>query len=181
MGSERVLVDLDGVIRDFIGGVSIIYKKYYPEHTIKPVISRDLHLFFEIGFDIYDFIFEHYDQITNKIVPYPGAIESLNVHSEKYDIVIATSQESWGVNVTYQWIEKYKLPVRDIIISDTKEELEGIALLDDWELNIEKFNATGRMGVCYEQPWNSKWNNGHKVKTIDNFFELIEKQIKQRS
>ena len=52
----RVLVDLDGVVRDFIGSLIHVYKVIYPDHSILPVTSRRLEDFFPIGEEIYKFM-----------------------------------------------------------------------------------------------------------------------------
>ena len=54
----RLLIDVDGVLRDFIGGLASIYQREYPDHKIKPVVSRDLHDNFPIGQEIYRFMDE---------------------------------------------------------------------------------------------------------------------------
>lgn len=176
--AERLLIDLDGVLKDFIGGLNKVYLKYYPDHKIKPVTSRDLDKFYPIGYDIYNFVFEHHQEITENANIYPGVQESFRQYKDVYDLIIVTSQEEWGVEDTYYWIEKHNLPVKDIVISFEKHKVEGFALLDDYEINVEMFLENGRLGVCLERPWNSSWQKGPKVKNVENFFKLVDKKIK---
>jgi 5'(3')-deoxyribonucleotidase len=176
---KRVLIDLDGVIRDFIGGVSTVYSQYYPDHEVKPVKSRELHEFYPIGYDIYNFIFEHHREWSEASGILPGAREAIQQYRDRYEIIIATSQEEWGIEDVYDWLDKHEVYYDDVVISFEKHLLDGIALLDDYEQNVEQFQKTGRLGVCFSQQWNQHWNNGFKVSSIEEFFELVKTKIKE--
>lgn len=169
----RVLIDLDGVVRDFVGSLIRAYKKVYPEHEVKPVNSRRLEDFFPIGTGIYDFIKDgRIDEIMADADAYPGAVEALHRWKEDFEIVVVTAQLPISRAATYMWIGKNDIPANEVHISFHKSELPGFALLDDFIDNLEEFRATGRLAVCLDQPWNKDWD-GPRVKNVDEFFRLV--------
>jgi 5'(3')-deoxyribonucleotidase len=173
----RVLIDLDGVIRDFIEGLKKVYLKRYPDHQISEIVSRDLEHFFPIGEKINDFIFsDFFDEISKESPPYPGSIETLNKWEEEFEIVIVTSQYPHWRYPTFSWIGRYCLPTNEVHISFEKHRINGYALLDDFTENLESFAKTGRLAVCLDQPWNQAWE-GPRVKSVDEYFQLIRAQI----
>ena len=71
----RVLVDLDGVVRDFVSSLIKVYKRKHPEHEVLTVNSRKLEDFFPIGPGVYQFMEPGYiEEIIEEAQPYKGAI-----------------------------------------------------------------------------------------------------------
>jgi uncharacterized HAD superfamily protein len=170
----RVLIDLDGVVRDFVGSLTRVYKFHFPEHEVLPVISRRLEDFFPIGDQIYKFVKS--DQIEKIMVeadPYPGALGALEKWKDKFEIVVVTSQPDFSRASTYLWIGKHNIPTNEVHVTHYKSEIDGYALLDDFVDNLDEFHATGRLAVCFDQPWNRDWK-GPRVKTVDQFFDFVQ-------
>ena len=173
----RLLIDLDGVIRDFIEGLRSVYNREYPDHVIKDILSRDLHEFFPIGKDIYEFLKQKYgEEILLKAPPFPGSIEALRKWENIFEIVIVTAQPPEWRYATYSWIGNYSIPTNEIKIIYEKHTVPGYALLDDFIENLELFAKTKRLAVCMDQPWNQEWR-GARVKTVEEFFQLVEKEM----
>ena len=83
----RVLIDLDGVIRDFIGSLIKVYNRIHPDHQVLPVNSRKLETFFPLGQKVYQFMKPGYiEEIMEEAEPYPGAIEALHRWKDKFEI-----------------------------------------------------------------------------------------------
>jgi hypothetical protein len=174
----RVLIDLDGVVRDFVGSLIKVYKRNHPDHEVLNVNSRKLEDFFPIGPGVYQFMEPGYiEEIIEEALPYRGAIEALYEWENEFQIVIVTAQPDYCKASTFTWIGKNKIPTNEVHISYYKSNIEGIALLDDFVDNLEEFAETGRMAVCLDQPWNQQWK-GPRVKTINDFFLLLKKQNK---
>jgi len=170
----RVLIDLDGVVRDFVGSLTKIYKYHYPDHDVQPIVSRRLEDFFPIGDQIYKFVkSEQIEKIMADADAYPGALDALDKWKDKFDIVIVTSQPDFSRAATYMWIGKNDIPTNEVHVTYYKSEIDGYALLDDFIDNLVEFQSTGRLAVCFDQPWNRDWE-GPRVKTVDEFFRLIE-------
>jgi hypothetical protein len=170
----RVLVDLDGVVRDFIGSLIRIYTKVYPNHSILPVTSRRLEDFFPIGEDIYKFMKTGYiESIMEEAAAYPGALETLQLWQNEFEIVIVTAQPDDIRASTYIWIGKNNLASNEVHISYFKSQIEGFALLDDFVDNLDEFAQSGRLAVCLDQPWNQSWK-GPRVKSVEEFFQYLQ-------
>lgn len=173
LNNERVLIDLDGVIRDFVGSLTRVYKTHYPDDEVLPIVSRRLEEFFPIGDKIYQFVKEGLiNQIMEEADPYPGAIEALNKWNDRFEIVIVTSQPDFSRDSTYIWVGKHKIPTNEVHITYYKSDIKGFALLDDFVDNLQEFQETGRLAVCLDQPWNQSWK-GPRVQSVEEFFNYI--------
>jgi 5'(3')-deoxyribonucleotidase len=171
---RKVLIDIDGVLRNYMGYVYELYKREYPEHTVKSVESWSMAEYFPIGEEIYEFIFElHAEEITAKAEPFEGAIESLRGHLNEFDIAIVSAQNEKGIYGTLEWLAKHKVPVREYHFCFEKENIDGDALLDDAPHNLEAFAGTGRLAVARKQPWNRGWE-GPKVNSVEEFFKYVK-------
>jgi 5'(3')-deoxyribonucleotidase len=171
----RVLIDLDGVIRDFVGSLIRVYNRVHPEHKVQAVNSRRLEDFFPIGPGIYSFMEPEFaKEIIENALPLPGALEALKRWKNEYEIVIVTSQPETIRAFTFTWIGKHDLPTNEVHITYRKTAIAGAVLLDDFADNLKEFADSGRLAVCLDQPWNQDWA-GLRVKTVDEFFQLIQK------
>lgn len=172
---RKVLVDIDGVLRDYMGYVYYLYQKKYPEHNFSKVKTWSMAEYFPIGEDIYTFVFDlHAEEITANAKPIPGAIEALKENMEKFDIALVSAQNEKGMIGTLQWLAKHRVPIREYHFCFDKEKVEGDALLDDGPHNLEAFSETGRLAIARKQPWNDGWK-GPKVDSVSDFFQYILK------
>jgi 5'(3')-deoxyribonucleotidase len=175
----RVLIDLDGVVRDFIGSLITVYKKIYPSHTILPVNSRRLEDFFPIQSEIYKFMEAgHIEEIMENAPPYPGAVQAMQRWQNEFEIIVVSAQPEISKFSTYIWVGKHQIPTNEVHITYNKSEIEGIALLDDFVDNLEEFAATNRFAVCLDQPWNQSWK-GERVKSVEDFFKIVYARFKK--
>ncbi len=173
----RVLIDLDGVVRDFVGSLIRVYKRRYPDHEVLPVTSRALEEFFPIREGIYRFMDSEYiEDIMVNAEPYPGAIEALYRWEAVFEIVVVTAQPPNWRAANYIWIGKHRIPTNEVHICFNKSRIDGVALLDDFVDNLEEFAATGRLAVCLDRPWNQEWK-GERVKTVEEFFRLVQTKL----
>jgi 5'(3')-deoxyribonucleotidase len=173
----RVLIDLDGVVRDFIGSLVQVYHRVYPDHKVLPVNSRKLEDFFPIGDEIYEFLEKGYiEEIMERATAYDGAVEALAKWKDEFEIVIVSAQPDVIVSSTYLWIGKNQIPTNEVHISYNKSKINGFALLDDFTYNLQEFASTSRLAVCLDQAWNKDWT-GPRVKNVDEFFHLVQSEL----
>jgi len=178
-------LDLDGVIRDFLGALRKQYKKIYPDHEIKPVTRWGLHEFFPIGDKIYDFIWEEYaKECLCNAEPFPGAIgfiEYLNYHS--YEICIITAQPTWQAKkCTFDWLVKndiLELVNHVAILEPHLKMKKGFVrvdiILEDAPHHLKYSKDGGLITVCYDQMWNQGCESDYRVKSYEEFIELLGK------
>jgi len=176
---SRVIIDVDGVLRDFITSLMMVYLREYPEHDVSLITSRKLHENFPIGEKVYEFMDETFAwEILTEAPPFPGAIEALQKWHQKFNIVIATNQPPLGKAPTLVWLGTHHVPSDEIHITADKHLLPGVAILDDFVDNLDKFASTGRLAVCMDRPWNKHWK-GPRVETVDDFFCLVSEYLKE--
>ncbi|MEL6820343.1 MAG: hypothetical protein AAFP70_01180 [Calditrichota bacterium] len=175
---KRLLIDVDGVLRDFVGSLEKVYLREYPEHKVDFVDSRKLEDFFPIGEKIYPFMDEHFaDEILRDAPLIDGAAAAMMQWENTFDLYIATAQPPAGRYPTLHWLGVNRIACNGVHMTRDKHLLKGYALLDDFIHNLEKFSETGRLAVCLDQPWNQEWD-GPRVKTVDEFFAYVAEQIR---
>ena len=180
MPRPRVLIDVDGVLRDFIGSLTGIYLREYPDHQVATVDSRRLEDFYPIGEAIYPFMNEQFaEEILVDAPAFPGAVEALHRWEDRYEIVIVTAQPPEGRFPTLSWLGKNRVPSNEIHMMHEKHRIAGAVLLDDFVDNLEQFQSTGRLAVCYDQPWNGHWQ-GPRVASVDAFFGFIAEYFREQ-
>lgn len=171
---RKVLIDIDGVLRDYMGYVYRLYKEHYPDHNFKKVKTWSMAEYFPIGDEIYKFVFDdHAEKITANAEPFPGAIEAIRENMEEFDIAIVSAQNEKGMLGTMHWLASHKVPVKEYHFTFDKEKIDGDVLLDDGPHNLEAFADTGRLAVACKQPWNDVWT-GPKVENVKEFFIYIK-------
>lgn len=172
-GKLRVLIDVDGVLRDFIGSLTSVYLRQHPGHTVKPVDSRELENFYPIGREIYPFMNQTFAREILVDAPiFAGVVDAMRQWESEFEYVIATAQPPEGRGPTLSWLGKHDIPTNEIHVCHKKHRLAGVALLDDFVDNLEAFAATERLAVCLDQPWNQHWK-GPRVKTVEAFLRYV--------
>ncbi|MBW1783069.1 MAG: hypothetical protein JRL30_20290 [Deltaproteobacteria bacterium] len=178
-------LDLDGVMRDFLGALKKQYKKVYPDHKIKPVNRWGLHEFFPIGEDIYDFIWlEYVKECLFEADIYDGALIMMDqLRDRGHEITILTAQPTLQAkNWTFQWMLDRGVLHRanNVVIIDPNSDMDkgyikGDLILEDAPHHLNDCMNAGITTVCYDQPWNQGWRQGHRVKTYDEFIEIVDR------
>lgn len=137
---ERVLIDVDGVLRDYVSSLNAVYLREFPDHTIKPVTDWALEHFYPIGKEIYQFMDGQFArEILENAPAYPGEIDALRQFENDFEIVIVTAQPPAHRYPTMVWLGKNDVPANEIHIEHEKQRVPGLALLDDFTVNLEKF------------------------------------------
>lgn len=181
----RIGLDLDGVIRDFIGSLIDTYKRTYPDKSYAYPTTWKLDEHFEIGKAIYDFITIHQYEIFAKADLLKGAKEFLaKLDHPYYEIVIITSPWCRGTRyANIDWLYNKLIPIRELHQTADKSCIDCDVYLDDyprnilgyerqWESDLRDFN---KLIVVYDQPWNRE-SFRYAVRSFnhDQTFQLIE-------
>lgn len=166
-------IDVDGVLADYNGAflpylnqalslnlaIHDITKHNYDELAGVPA---------EIIKDIMD-DFEGQYGIVN-LSPIEGAIDSIRLLSEKYQLAVITSRRQHHQEATRAWLERHNIAMpiymtNGMLNRMTAEvgrrtkaeiaiELQAIALIEDNENEIVHWTGDGVEMVAYAQPWN---------------------------
>lgn len=108
----------------------------------------------ECGEKIYHYLNEPGLFLNLKEIPH--AIEVLERLSKVHEIIIVTSSVSTAFLEKEKWVEKH-LPFigkENIIFTHKKEKVYGDLLFDDAPHNLLSFQATGRLAVAMDYPYN---------------------------
>lgn len=162
-------VDVDGVLRDLIGGLTRTYSEHYPDHEIKPVTAWGLEQFFPIGEKIYDFLWRDWDsayECYRNSKAYPGAIEFAQklFYMDDVEVAIVTSQPtSIAKKMTWRWLYKngfigWSSSVIMLSGELKKSEIRLDVLIDDCGVNLKRcYHNDITIPICFDQPWNQDW------------------------
>jgi 5'(3')-deoxyribonucleotidase len=154
--SEIILLDLDGVLVDFISGCLKVLGRHEKHDDIK-----SWNFYREWGISDEEF----WEKCSApgfwyNLELYPWAKEFYSLLKKHGDVVISTSPSSHPL-CTQEKIafcqDKLDIKRRDIMVGGRKELLagEGRILIDDYTENINIFNRYGGNGILFKQPWNN--------------------------
>lgn len=164
-----VLVDMDGVMADFVGGWRRDWNKKYPDRQITEECTD---FYVENAFAKYGTSEElieifHRPDFFFDLEPLPGAIDGIrqmqNCGISTYICTSPSSITSWGEKA--EWVEHYLGSewLRRLIITKDKTLIQADYLLDD------KPEITGLIGdptwehVIYDQPYNQDITNKFRI------------------
>jgi len=173
----RILVDVDGVIRNLHGKIDEIYDRECPGKWRKPITNWGMHDFYEIGRDIYKLTFVKFaNECFGEADVYPGAIDFVDeLMKLGHTIVICTSQTKHTTMFTTQWLYNQGFNFHELYVTgqDHKKngkQMVGDVMIDDGLHNLEKFDG---LKICFEQPWNEGFVDGFRTNCYDEILQHI--------
>lgn len=177
----RVGVDIDGVIRDFVGSVLKVYKRVYPEHRILPVNSYGLQPFFpDYQGKISNFYSVDYaGEIYGKARVLPGSCEMLRqLQMMGHTVVLVTAQPNDGVtDITREWVRFNMIPHDELVFATDKSKVDVAILLDDGMHNLKACEGSRVRPVA----WDKSWNKGWVGRRVSNYTDFIKDVLKRDS
>ena len=172
----RVGIDLDEVVRDFVGSLNRWYAIDHPDHWIKEITEWNLAPFYPIGAGINEYAFEQRaKEILEGAEVCKGAIEML-------EALKARGCEVWIINAPARrghelfacnWLAEHKIPYNHLAFTVKKYRIDCHVYLDDGQHNLEALRDSGKFAVAWTKPWNKGWV-GPRVSSYDRFLELID-------
>ena len=165
---QRVLLDLDGVLVDFIGGVTKLHRKTYPHHPHDPATQHeqmpwDIEPIFEMSApDLWAPLGREFWATLQPLPHFKAFLGTLEAHFGPDKICILTSppKTDGAIDGKRDWIRKH-LPDyrRRFLVGPAKEFCAGErhVLVDDHEANIAKFRDAGGHGFLVPAPWNNRF------------------------
>ncbi|GAB6932238.1 5' nucleotidase, NT5C type [Calditerricola satsumensis] len=158
MNARVLLIDMDSVIVDLMAEWYARYNRDYGDNlTVARATSWDATTYVkpECGAKIYDYLRE--PGLFAGLKPLPHAIEVLERLSRRYEIFIVTASPSAIAYAEKEaWVQRH-LPFlgrERLIFAHRKEMIRGDLLFDDAPHNLRRFQATGRIAVAMDYPYN---------------------------
>lgn len=176
-------VDLDGVLRDFVGGVKRLYRQEFPDRRICETRDYDLSLSFpdETNETLWKWIIERAIILQEFIEPYDGAEEFLDeIRMLGHRVVLITSQPQPRLQASvFVWLARHQRLLRNIdtiIVSDFRHRGKDCIpldyLLDDSPDNLKRVRRKRTRPVLMKRPWSNGWQ-GESVTSYIEFINLL--------
>lgn len=195
---QPVLIDMDGVIVDFVDSYYRVAKNEYPDlYSVLPTDRDEIRTFYIE--DSIPFVSDRIKSMARSLVdsspdlfsadfmtPIPGAISCIMALSRMYDVFFVTTphlKNRHCMDQKIQTIEKYFPGMgKNVVLSQDKTLIDGIVLIDDKPVPNGKFVPTWEH-VVFSQPYNQDVRDKYRLndwshnslrklcKYIDNLYE----------
>lgn len=178
---KTISIDVDGVLRDFIGSVVFTYKKYYPSHIIKfPVMNYELEKSFPIGTDIDEFWREHIKEIfydNAKLIK--DADRGMRyLRRLGFNVNITTAQaDNDLLKWTIKWLKKNKIKFNKLYCTSDKHLVNDydVHIDDDPKQIVNIINAEKKV-IIFTQDYNLNLDKSieNKCIRVNSWQEIID-------
>lgn len=170
-------IDVDGVLRDFVGKLTECFKRDYPAlaSKVQPVTAWDMHQFFgmdKVPFNAYwqtirgPEIMRDAPPIESHARDFVAALRKAG-----HKIIISSAQWPCVHSILPVWLQEHGIEYDGLCILADKSLIKLDILLDDGVHNLGNVHA-GCIPVCYDQPWNQEWM-GTRVHTMSAFYDYV--------
>lgn len=115
--------------------------------------------------------------------PYPGTAQALRRLSDGgHHLVVVTNRAidgvdpEWSEQLTRDWVERWGLPVDDVVLSADKTVAGSDVFIEDHVDNYDALVHAGTRAVLFDRPWNrSDGCARERVRSWEEFCQLVEK------
>ncbi len=184
----RVLLDSDGVVSDWIGGVLDVVREisgriHYHDEVTTWLKLHQLGLTATQQKELEERIAE--PGFCESLEELPGAREGVRRLREHADVHFVTSPwvscPTWTFERT-AWLQRhgYITDFKEVTHTYAKELVRGDFLVDDKPENVKKWSAANPdgQGFIWTQPWN-RYADGYKIGSWDNLIGYVRWRMKR--
>jgi 5'(3')-deoxyribonucleotidase len=161
----RVLLDVDGVLADFVGAfLGVVRDRLGREHTPEDIHSFGIANSLNLSKDEFDTCAEVVSQpgFGRTLAIYPGAQEGVAALQRIADVYIVTSP--WNSNPTWThdrewWLyENFHIPYNRVVHTSAKHLVRGDVLVDDKVDTVATWceEHPGCTGIVWDTPHNRR-------------------------
>ena len=164
----RIGIDVDCVLRDFIGNLKSHIIDTHPEYTDKILSSQSWHwktwLPFWTNEQTEKYIYEdnYTDLFGPKVKPIKSSIEDWNNFVEwakdnNHELVIVSAQKPHTKKLTDDWLDFWGFCVKERHYTHKKYSVDIDVLIDDSPtklIDYKKYSINNGIPICYNQNWN---------------------------
>jgi 5'(3')-deoxyribonucleotidase len=167
-----IVVDVDGVLRNFVKQLAKVYNRDFPDHPATQVTTWDMKIHFPLIQDLpHYFDHKHPQEIYEEAEMFEGSREFLlKLKDLGYFIVLASAQMPQNYVYTINWFQKHDLTYDAICFTRDKSIFHADYLLDDGIHNLKSFKHG--MPIAMDQKWNKDWH-GARVFSFDEMIEFM--------
>jgi 5'(3')-deoxyribonucleotidase len=173
MFKKIIKIDCDGVLRDMLPSMCMLYNDYYEDElTPDDVTSFDVNKVFTKCPNPAEFFFkEHGDYIYLNSPKCEKAKEAMDLlHEKDYHIIIVSTQPSFeNQYYTLQWLKDNEIYYDSICFTNEKGIILGHIVVDDYPANLIKCHELNK--ILIDAPYNK---NEKRFKRYNNLLEYVE-------
>jgi uncharacterized HAD superfamily protein len=167
---ERLLVDVDGTICNDLPRVCEFIEQEYDRRISPEEITEWGYYIEDIDVDL-ESVFHHLfsqrpEWFLANLDPVAGSRSALERLSENgYDVWIATHRPAETHPLTERWLSDQGFTYDRFLtdVPDTKADVPGDILIDDYHEHIRDIVETGRRGILIDRPYNTPLSNDRAV------------------
>lgn len=172
----RINIDVDGVLRDMATTTVRTYMEFYDSNFRLPYEKIKNHNFRKVMPKVKDFgeFYKTYaEQVFYNAKRYDGSREFIDSLIDDGHIVqIVTNQLPGTEKHTLEWLADNSFSYHSIHFTPDKYVVEGHALVDDYDKNLNESSA--KFPICFGQPWNKNYK-GLRVEGYDECYDILDK------
>lgn len=161
---KSIAIDFDDVIYPTLDSALAIYNKLYNKNiTVEDCKSWDLDK------EIHDCF------LRNVFVPFQSKNNAISVIKKLidlgYEVYIVTASRPESFIKKYEYIRTSMpfFPLNNLVCCHKKGVLNTDILIDDGSHNLDSFK---QIKICYDMPHNRAFYYEHRIKSLEDIFEL---------
>lgn len=186
----RIIIDVDGVLRNWVGSLLRCFDRDYGRENRKDVIDDwDIRKFFGID-DIYKYCFGvmHEDILVNA-EPFEGAVEltkelckrNVLTNDRDHEVIISTAQPRNCIIPTVQWLEKRGFRYDHLHFTPASDKTifrNADFILEDKPKTLDMFkrlrleDKSFAIPICVSRPYNKNFS-GVRINRLEDFMNII--------
>jgi 5'(3')-deoxyribonucleotidase len=173
MFKKIIKIDCDGILRDMLPSMCMLYNDYYEDElTPEEITDFDVNKIFTKCPEPAEFFFkEHADYVYLNSPKCKKAKEAMDLlHEKGYHIIIVSTQPSFeNQYYTLQWLKDNEIYYDSICFTNEKGMIMGHIVVDDYPTNLIKCHELKK--ILIDAPYNK---NEKRFKRYNNLFEYVE-------
>lgn len=177
----KIGIDVDGVLRDFVGAVT----KKYKEATGHSIPHSELKWRFMYDYSVEGSSLAHkvwgtgewLDDVFVQAKALKNARKGYNlfVNDPDFDVYVVSAQSKGTEHLTDTWLKDNKMCThKRTIYTFDKAEVPCKVLIDDKIENLEEYIARGRTAICIRQPWNLEKEFKHTATDMVEAYNILK-------
>lgn len=161
----RIGIDIDQVLRNFLGKFAEVYEKEMGKEPILPVVNEDLltHFPFDGGREEWNhFVYNEYvlELFGNSKELTKDAIHNTNKLAEKlksmgHELILVSKQYAKSKSATLFFLSKYACQVDQIIfVQDSTKKFDYVDIMVDDSSTVLNSKPIGKISIKFNQEYN---------------------------
>lgn len=183
--NNAIFIDMDGVLSDFIGGVSRLLG-LEPAQVLERWPRGEPHGYVAFGLQTEDNFWQVIDgKLGSKVEDFWASLEMCERAKDLYDlcsdrgptfVLTSPSRNPASSSGKVRWLQRhFGQRFRSFILTQHKYLMAapGRVLIDDWDQNVEKWEKAGGRSILVPRVWNQAHMDAHRSFSV--VVEGIEK------